>query len=139
MSLAFCSNQGVSPKEHLIERLRELCNSTPGGVDAVAERAEISAEGLRQIVSGYNRLPSGQPRGVGPKLQAALDAKFPGWARLPQQPNAAWPFELVSRERIVALTPTQRGVVESAMLDALQRLEQLRVDAPFRKRAGAGR
>jgi hypothetical protein len=37
----------MTPKEHLIQRLRVLCNSV-GGPDAVAQRARISAESQRR-------------------------------------------------------------------------------------------
>ena len=97
----------MTPKDLLIERLTTLC-ATHGGVEAVAETAEISLENLKQILAG-RLLPSGERRGVGPTLQRKLEAVYPGWASasmpkaqeaLPheiasppvQAPLATWPF-----------------------------------------------
>lgn len=78
--LAFCSTPRVTPKEHLIGCLRALC-ADHGGPDGVAEAVGVSAENLKQILAG-TKLPSKQPRGVGPTLQRKIEAVFPGWAQL---------------------------------------------------------
>lgn len=75
-SLAFCSNVGMTPKQKLIEALKRLCAKHT--VEAVAEKAGVSAENLQQIVKG-TKLPKGEPRGVGPTLQRKLSAVYPGW------------------------------------------------------------
>lgn len=68
----------MSPKDHLIHRLKLLC-AAHGGVEAVADKAGLSADSLKQILAGY-ALPSGAPRGVGPGSAKKLEAAFPGWA-----------------------------------------------------------
>lgn len=70
----------MTPKEHLIHRLKVLCGAS-GGAEAVADQAGISADNLKQILAGTT-LPSGAPRGVGPSIQRKLDAAYPGWAAL---------------------------------------------------------
>lgn len=75
-SLAFCSNVGMTPKAKLIQALKRLCERH--GVEHVAEKADVSAENLQQIIKG-TKLPTGQPRGVGPTLQGKLSTAFPGW------------------------------------------------------------
>lgn len=69
-----------TPKEHLIECLKILC-SMEGGCQAVAEQAGVNADYLWQILAGI-RLPSGEPRGVGPRVGKRLTKAFPGWAHL---------------------------------------------------------
>lgn len=70
----------MTPKEELIESLRLLCTNE-GGAEAVAAKSGIDGQVLYQIVRGI-KLPSGQPRGVGPKTQKALSDAFPGWSSL---------------------------------------------------------
>lgn len=45
-----------------------------------------------------------------------------------EPPHEPWLFELIRWKRVDVLTPTERGVVESAMLTALERIEELRRD-----------
>lgn len=92
-NVAFCSNAGMTPKEHLIQCLKALCDAN-GGPEGVAEKAEISADNLKQIIAGTKLPKTGEPRGIGPLLQKKLDASFPGWAKLadpkaPQMLSAA--------------------------------------------------
>lgn len=72
----------MTPKEQLIERLRALC-ARSGGPVAVADAAGVSPENLQQILSGV-KLPSGEPRGVGPTVAKKLQAAFPGWSEPPE-------------------------------------------------------
>lgn len=72
----------MTPKELLIERLRQLCGPGDGYIK-IADEADVSAENIKQILSGV-LLPSKQPRGVGPNLQRKLEAAFPGWADAPE-------------------------------------------------------
>lgn len=44
----------------------------------MAEKARVSADNLWQIINGI-KLPSGNPRGVGPQLRGKLTAAFPHW------------------------------------------------------------
>ena len=70
----------MTPKEQLIESLRLLCERE-GGHATVADAIASSEQTLWQIVNGI-KLPSGEPRGVGPNLQKRLDARYPGWSLL---------------------------------------------------------
>lgn len=58
--------------------LVRLVNVTPGGLNAVAAQANISAANLDQILKSV-KMPSGRPRGVGPKVRDALTQTFPDW------------------------------------------------------------
>jgi hypothetical protein len=71
----------MTPKEHLIESLISLCRRE-GGYQVVADNAKVSDQNLYQIINRKGKLPSGEPRGVGPKLQTKLDAAYPGWSGL---------------------------------------------------------
>lgn len=71
----------MTPKEHLIASLTALC-AREGGHVVVADEIQANDQTIWQIINGV-KLPSGNPRGVGPGLQAKLDARYPGWANLP--------------------------------------------------------
>lgn len=64
----------------LLEALRALCDRE-GGHQVVAERARVSADNLWQILRGI-KLPSGNPRGVGPSLRNKLSTVYPDWMGL---------------------------------------------------------
>jgi hypothetical protein len=70
----------MTPKEELIEALKQLCKRE-GGAVTVAEAAGVNDQTLYQILKGV-KLPSGEPRGVGPGLQKKIEAAFPGWRDL---------------------------------------------------------
>lgn len=70
----------MTPKDKLIESLKELCKAH-GGYKAVADKAGVDDQSIYQIISGV-KLPSGNPKGVGPKIQAALSRSFPRWEDL---------------------------------------------------------
>lgn len=59
--------------------------SAEGGYEAVAAKADVNAQSLYQICSGV-KLPSGNPKGVGPKIRRNLDAAYPGWSSLASAP-----------------------------------------------------
>jgi len=61
----------------MVSALIALCKSE-GGEKFVADKAKVSAENLTQITKGV-KLPSGNPRGVGPGIRAKLTAAYPGW------------------------------------------------------------
>lgn len=61
-----------------VEALRRLIDSTPGGHKAVALKAGLNPASVDQVYKGV-RLPSGNPKGVGPEMRRKLDASFPGW------------------------------------------------------------
>jgi hypothetical protein len=72
------------------------------------------------------------------KLTAIRGGKFAGWfADEPKGRPEAWPFELVPRDRFERLTPVQRGVVEAAILQALDKLEAAHPMDSSRKRPNA--
>ena len=111
----------------MIEALRRLCDRE-GGYVAVADRAELNDQSIYQIISGV-KLPSGEPKGVGPKIQKALTAAYPGWENLavsdkltkPSKPQ--WPFHEVEFERWSRLSPVHKSWVEKAMLDEIEKIE----------------
>lgn len=57
--------------------LRRLCERV-GGYDAVAREIGANGQSIYQIITG-RKLPSGNPKGVGPKLRAKLTEHFPDW------------------------------------------------------------
>lgn len=63
-------------------------------------------ENLDQIYKQV-RLPSGQPKGVGPKLRAALDKHYPGWVR---QAPIDLPLRLVVSEGAAAYRGTPNDI-----------------------------
>ena len=91
-----------------------LCAAN-GGPDSVAANAGVSSENLKQILSGV-KLRSGAPRGVGPKLQAALEKHYPGWSRLGESPRPSGDspiqaaLEALARELIAADSATRSAV-----------------------------
>lgn len=68
----------MASEDTFVAALRALCDRTDGGYQAVAEIAHVSPDNLWQILSGV-KLPSGNPRGVGPKLRTKISAAFPEW------------------------------------------------------------
>lgn len=87
-------------------------------------------------------------RGLPPERYAAV-ADVLGWSidavagRTPPPPPTEWPFQLVDRERFDRLSDVQKGLLEGAMLDALDRLEALEasprlLEGPSRKRQAGG-
>lgn len=71
-----------------------------------------------------------KPKTMGSALARRLEAvtgKPEGWMDSDPMFDGAnlWPFELVSASRLRKLSLVQRGVVEGAILDALEQLERL--------------
>lgn len=60
------------------QAMKKLCEAQGGHVK-VAEAIEANPQTIHQIISGV-KLPSGNPRGVGPNLRKRLDRAFPGWS-----------------------------------------------------------
>lgn len=74
----------------LVESLRVLC-AREGGAEVVARKAGVSAVNLTQILTGV-KLPSGNARGVGPRLRGSITDAYPDWlaVSLPERaPTAA--------------------------------------------------
>ena len=129
----------MPPKTLLIEAFRALCDRL-GGVDSVADEIGASAEGLRQVYNGI-KLPSGQPRGLGPSIQAKLEAKYPGWWKAETAPKAhaaptladALPVVLDAMARApdrARLRTALQALVEDDSTAYRQRLAELLAQAP---------
>lgn len=67
--------------DSVVEALRHLVQNH-GGAIAVADKIGVNDQTIYQILKGV-LLPSGRPKGVGPKLRAKLDEHFPGWLTAP--------------------------------------------------------
>jgi hypothetical protein len=105
-----------------VQALASLCERH-GGHKAVAQRIGVSAENLWQILNGI-RLPSGNPRGVGPRLRAAIASTYPDWlerhpvavgdppGKLPISLDANPDYPAVRRVRIKALAGVNGYAVE---------------------------
>lgn len=60
-----------------VKALADLC-AREGGYAFVADKAKVNADGLWQILNGV-KLPSGNPRGVGPGTRKKISAAYPDW------------------------------------------------------------
>jgi len=69
--------------DNFANALKRLCD-TRGGHVHVAQQIDANPQTIHQIISGV-KLPSGNPRGVGPNLRKRLDAAYPGWADASEQ------------------------------------------------------
>ncbi len=76
----------MTTRQQLVDSLRLLCERE-GGLVQVAATTGFNPQTLWQITHG-TRLPSGEARGVGARLQKALDRHYAGWHLL-SQPLAA--------------------------------------------------
>lgn len=76
----------MGTEDPFVTALRALCEREDGGYQAVAEKAHVSADYLWQIINGV-KLPSGNERGVGPKLRNKLSSAFPNWLAGPVLPS----------------------------------------------------
>lgn len=70
--------------DQLATALDRLCTKE-GGWKVVARKLDVNDQSLYQITTG-KRLPSGNPKGVGPKLRSLLDEHYPGWRTLHTSP-----------------------------------------------------
>lgn len=60
-----------------VSALQELCDRH-GGFRVVASAIHVNHQSLYQILS-RTKLPSGRPKGIGPKLREKLTQRYPGW------------------------------------------------------------
>lgn len=117
----------MTPREQLIEALKRLCQDN-GGHIPVADKAGVNDQSIYQIITGV-RLPSGEPKAPGNRIQKALSSAFPGWERLADgsqdvpRPAPAWPFQEVEFSRWNRLSGLHKAWVEKAMLDEIERIE----------------
>lgn len=88
-------------EDPLVAALRLLCEKE-GGYKAVADKAGVNDQSIYQIISGV-KLPSGQPKGVGPTIRRKLSTAFPGWSGDTPEPRGTSPVahELIHRVPIV--------------------------------------
>jgi hypothetical protein len=113
--------------DRYIQALMKLCD-THGGYAKIAETIGANAQTIYQIVSGV-KLPSGNPRGVGPQLRKKLEAHFPLWLDDlgPQRPGSTFD----------AITPDEAKLLDDfrAMTDD----DQIEITAEIRRRADKAR
>jgi len=79
-------------KDPMVQALIALCNRE-GSYKDVAAIARVSPDNLWQIVSG-TKLPSGNPRGVGPSLRKKITDAFPNWLATGQGTPDTLPAQL---------------------------------------------
>lgn len=85
---------------------------------------------LSQIANAATGSKTLKPKAMGSPLARRLEAvckKPAGWMDTDPAFDGAgmWPFDLIPHERIAELTSSQRGFVQSAIADALDRLDAL--------------
>lgn len=126
----------MTPKQRLIEAFKALCEREGGHVN-VADEIGANEQNLWQILAGI-KLPSGEPRGVGPNLQRKLEERYPGWSTFTRQA----PLHADTLEALARVDPETRMRIENAaraMMGIAPLSEQISRanDAP-RKRASNG-
>lgn len=126
----------MTPKQQLIEAFKALCEREGGHVN-VADEIGANEQNLWQILAGI-KLPSGEPRGIGPNLQRKLEERYPGWS------NYTRPATLHddTLQALARVDPEMRLRIENAAR-AMMGLSPLPVQAhvagaPSRKRAANG-
>lgn len=77
-SSVLLESRRMTLEDQLKSALAKLCQQN-GSVEAVADKAGVSADNLKQILAG-TKLPSGQPRGIGPTVRRKLETAYPGWS-----------------------------------------------------------
>jgi hypothetical protein len=112
-------------------RLALLCERS-GGVRAVADKAGLGWEALDQVLKGTLLPPKSDgtrsPRSLGEPAARAIEEAFDlgtGWLD--------WPFDAVDFKRYAALSPTQKGVVQARMSDAIAEVEGQSLAAGYKK------
>jgi hypothetical protein len=120
----------------LVKALIDLCERE-GDIKNVADKAKVSADNLWQIING-TKLPSGNPRGVGPGLRGKLSAAYPDWLtprqslppviKSPAPPIAA--TVLAMAEAVSYLSTAERA----ELLDQLKALLLDPASAPIQSR-----
>lgn len=70
----------MSEKDPYVQALIALCESQ-GGYKAVADESGVNPQTIYQITAGI-KLPSGNPRGVGPELRKSSRQPFPAGLKI---------------------------------------------------------
>jgi hypothetical protein len=109
--------------DRYVQALMKLCD-THGGHGKVADTIGANPQTLYQIVSGV-KLPSGNPRGVGPALRKKIEEHYPLWLDDlgPQKPGATFD----------AITPDEAKLLDD--FRALTDDDRLELAAEIRRRA----
>ena len=117
MQAAYACEMEVERPMRRIRRLRlEEMLREAGGPKALAERSGVTDTHLTACVKGR--------RGIGDEMAHSLEVgmgKTFGW--MDTDPEGAWPFVEVGRELFDRLGERQKGMVEAAMRDAIERLD----------------
>lgn len=107
-----------------LQRLRQLCRETEGGVRAVAKEAGLNWQTLDQIIKRVPLPPkadgTSSPRNVGTSLARQIEAAFKlgeGWFD--------WPFEGVDFKQWKALNEAQRAYVQGRLDEAIRDAKQI--------------
>lgn len=84
---------------------------------------------LSQCANASSGSRTSKPKSMGSPLARRLESvckKEEGWMDTDPVFDGAnlWPFDIVPVARIMSLSPTQRGAVQGAMLEALERLQR---------------
>ena len=131
----------MEQKDLLIESLITLCKRE-GGHQFVADKTRVSAHGLWQIIHRV-KLPSGNPRGVGPKLRKKLNEAYPHWLEQGDKPAIedadAFSPEAVMVARLLDrfFDADVRLSVMTACVNAMQQFELRTPSKPEPAPAGA--
>lgn len=95
---------------------------------------------LSQIINRSANSKTKTPKTMGSPLARDLEAaakKPRGW--MDTDPAMGWPFENLTRSRFDRLTERQKGAVEMAVLEAIQKLIVIPSEIPADAGAGAGK
>lgn len=87
----------------------------------MADEIGVNDQTLWQVLNGV-RLPSGEPRGIGPGVQKKLSARYPTWAspsRLPPNPEFSTATDPAALLQALATHLTQVDPAERAALGAM--------------------
>lgn len=127
-------------KEVVQLEIDEAGGKKADGYRAVATKTGLGYDYIYQIFTGK---PIDKPKQPGPDAMTAIErvygkgemitathaAALKGRELKPVDLIAAWPFERVDAERWLRLSEREKGAVEDAMLDALDRIETRRANS----------
>lgn len=121
----------MEQKDLLVDALIALCKRE-GGYKLVADSLRASHNNLWQIIH-RTALPSGNARGVGPKLRKKLNEVYPGWLDVQAEPPAppAKPAEISIEAAVVVRmidrhsSPDRRLDLMTACVNAISQFETL--------------
>jgi len=103
-----------------VQALQRLCNSN-GGYVGVAKVLGVNDQTIYQVVSGVV-LPSGNPKGIGPKIRKLLNEHFPGWNRI-QPKSEEMPERL--KAAVATITALLRTLPEDQLGNAVMDIAEV--------------